>query len=107
MEPTREIYWNIVYGALIYGFHADLWDAIADEAGLSYEYVFVENGTDGPDGPDGPDGSVGASSPNRLTVTWSRPCPRLQRLPHGKRPAAGPACWLESRLASHRCRRRC
>ena len=42
-----------------------------------------------------------------VTPTCSRPCPRLRRPPRGRLPAAGPACWPESHLASRRCPRRC
>ena len=34
--------WVMKNGNLYYGFHADLWDAIAKEAGLPYEFIVVD-----------------------------------------------------------------
>jgi len=35
--------WVEKSGNHFFGFHADLWDAIAEEAGLKYEYIVVDN----------------------------------------------------------------
>lgn len=34
--------WVTQKGNLVYGFHADLWDAIAKQAGLKYEFIVVD-----------------------------------------------------------------
>lgn len=42
----EEAPWVMRNGAQVYGFHADLWSAIALEAGLPFEYEFVEQWPD-------------------------------------------------------------